>query len=143
MKKILVAVDGSPFAQRALQMACQTAADMKAELTILTVGGLTIEPALDELARIEHATPGDISEQQSQAILAQAKESTVLFGLPKVKTEWTDGDPATAILGLANNLPADLVFVGKRGRGRLEGLLLGSVSQKLVTLATCPITVVP
>lgn len=52
------------------------------------------------------------------------------------------GDPAETILECAREA-VDLVVLGRRGRGRLAGLLLGSVSQKLVSLAPCAVMVVP
>jgi len=53
------------------------------------------------------------------------------------------GDPTALILKKASALHADAIVAGKRGRGQLSGLLLGSVSQKLVTLAPCPVVIVP
>jgi nucleotide-binding universal stress UspA family protein len=47
------------------------------------------------------------------------------------------------ILEAAGREKPDAIVVGKRGRGRLSSLLLGSVSQKLASLATVPVIVVP
>ena len=54
-------------------------------------------------------------------------------------------DPAEAIIEAARREHADAIIVGRRGRGRgqLAGLLLGSVSQKVVSLAPCTVIVVP
>jgi len=52
-------------------------------------------------------------------------------------------DPAEAIIEAARREHADAIIVGRRGRGQLAGLLLGSVSQKVVSLAPCTVIVVP
>ena len=52
-------------------------------------------------------------------------------------------DPAEAIIEAARVGQADTIVIGRRGRGRLAGLLLGSVSQKVASLAPCIVTIVP
>ena len=53
-----------------------------------------------------------------------------------------DGDPAKTVVELAREKNADLIVVGSRGLGRVKGLLLGSVSQKIVQAASCACLVV-
>jgi nucleotide-binding universal stress UspA family protein len=53
------------------------------------------------------------------------------------------GEPTEAIIDAVRREKADLLVVGRRGRSRLSGLLLGSVSQKLTSLAPCKVLVVP
>lgn len=50
--------------------------------------------------------------------------------------------PARAIVAAAHELPADLIVVGTRGRGRLSHLLLGSVAEHVIRAAPCPVLVV-
>jgi nucleotide-binding universal stress UspA family protein len=114
MKRILVAIDGSLFAKRALQLGCQLACDTNAELIIMSVNQRVKDSELDEFAHIEHVTIGEIADQNSSAILAQARDDTIAFGVREVKTISRDGDVAGAMLKLAKDLPADLVVMGKR-----------------------------
>jgi len=53
------------------------------------------------------------------------------------------GDIAQTIINIAEEKKVKNVVVGKRGIDRIAGLLLGSVSQKIASLATRPVTVVP
>jgi nucleotide-binding universal stress UspA family protein len=143
MKTILLATDGSEFAERALHMASCMAADAGAALVILSVRQLNANAYTREFARSEHATADEILERDCAALLAQAQSAARTNGLDRVATIARVGDPTAAILEVAKVQSADVIVVGKRGRGRLEGLLLGSVSQKLVSLAPCPVVVVP
>lgn len=143
MTALLVATDGSPSAGRAVDFAARIAGAMDADVTILAVMQSVIGGDVREFARSEHTTAGEILERESAAILSLAKKCMTQTGAHRIKTLAAVGDPAESILNLASELPADIVVVGKRGRGRLEGLLLGSVSQKIVSLAQCPVLVVP
>ena len=64
-------------------------------------------------------------------------------GVATAAIESRSGDVARTILEIARERPVDVIVVGKRGTGQLSGLLLGSISQKLVSVAAYPVTVVP
>jgi nucleotide-binding universal stress UspA family protein len=68
---------------------------------------------------------------------APLKDSGVRF-----KTRVVDGRPAPAISELAQRVHADLIVVGRRGRGSFAELLLGSVSQELTHHSKRPVLVV-
>ena len=57
-------------------------------------------------------------------------------------TEILQGPPADAILRVAKTRDVDLIVMGARGLGSLGSLLLGSVSQKVMAHATCPVIIV-
>ncbi len=143
MTKIVVATDGSPSADRAVDLAARIAEKMPAELTILTVVQFVADSGVKEFARAEHATTGDILERDAAATVKRAEVRAAALGAARVEGLMKIGDAAEIILDVTKHIPADIVVMGKRGRGRLEGLLLGSVSQKIVSLAQCSVLVVP
>jgi nucleotide-binding universal stress UspA family protein len=67
-----------------------------------------------------------------------ARESDVL-----VETEVREGRTVSEILGLAGGLPADLLVIGTHGRSGFERWLLGSVTEKVMRKAPCPVLTVP
>jgi len=136
--KILLAVDGSEHGYHAARQAGELARTVKpAELRIVVSYG-TIPLYLGEpnlQTAIDHRT------KEAQATLERAKEQ--VGDLPcEVHTEMIEGDPAEAILNVANTRASDIIVMGSRGLGRLSGLLLGSVSQKVVAHAPCPVLIV-
>ncbi len=60
----------------------------------------------------------------------------------EVEMEVLEGPPPKAILGVADIRHADLIVLGSRGLGAIRGLLLGSVSERVVRLAKCPVLIV-
>lgn len=142
MQRIFVATDGSPGANRALDAAARLAKMAGAELVILTVGDNVSGEQMRRLA----STGGNLSEMLEAAAkrtLSQAHRRALRAGVPTVELQTAWGDPAQAIMDTVRRKKADLLVVGRRGRSRLSGLLLGSVSQKLASLAPCKVMVVP
>jgi nucleotide-binding universal stress UspA family protein len=142
MQRIIVATDGSPGANRAVDTAARLAKVAGAELVILTIGGNISGSDLRQLASVE----GDLTEALESAanqILSRARKRALRKGVSAVKLQSGWGDPAQAIIDIVRREKADILVVGRRGRSRLSGLLLGSVSQKLTSLAPCNVMVVP
>ncbi|WP_172255541.1 universal stress protein [Saccharibacillus deserti] len=135
MKHILVAIDGSPGADRALEEAIRLASALK---DAPTVTALHVDPALsmnepaigfDPEARIE--AEGLAQLRPAEALLADS-------GLD-YQTAVRRGDPAREICEFARREDCDLIAVGTRGHGPAAELLLGSVSHKVVQHAPCPV----
>jgi nucleotide-binding universal stress UspA family protein len=147
IKIILVAVDGSTQAIKATEIAADLAQCSGAKLVVLHVvtpifGGERDE--LAELARMEHMerTEYEMLQERGRAIVESAEFSARQKGVTSVEPIVEVGDPAGVIVKLTRARSADLVVVGRRGRGTLAGLLLGSVSNKIVQLADAPCLVV-
>ncbi|MBI1213037.1 MAG: universal stress protein [Alphaproteobacteria bacterium] len=143
MRHILIATDGSPSADRAVDLAAAMAKSTGASLKILTIVDRPSREASQKLKEIEHVAESEMPDIVGRATLAHARERAHRAGAGKVQMQALAGDPAEEILGTAMRDNADAIVVGKRGRGKLTGLLLGSVSQKLASLAHCTIIVVP
>ena len=142
-KKILVPVDGSAHANRAVDCATNLANKYGAELILLHVmaslGSARVPPELYELARIEHieATEADMLKRVAEEILQMAEERARGQGAKQVRTSIDVGHPAQAIIAHAKAEGADLIMMGRRGLGSASGLLMGSVSQKVAHLSEC------
>lgn len=123
---ILVGTDGSEGAGRAVELAASLSKDLKASLKIVHV--VTVDdPPLDE-----HTDYASMARSRAEAL-----------GAADIRSETFAGNNiAECIMETASREEADLIVVGKRGRSRVTGLLLGSVSQTLVSTAKCAVVVV-
>ncbi len=141
-KRIMVATDGSAGANRAVEAAAGLAKDLNADLTITTFGGSFPVEEIDQLPRTEGQV-GDAVDLLLNSILRDAKERAERVGAPKIRihSEW--GDAAQSIIDAAARKEIDMLVVGRRGRGQLSGLIFGSTSQKVASLASCIVVIVP
>jgi len=142
MKTIVVGVDGSAPAQRALEFAAEEAILRGGRLRVVCawqispdVYGGGFAPALDQEAL-------DAFREHAQTVVRDALESVTRLH-PTLEADGTtpEGQPAERLLEEAQQ--ATLIVVGNRGRGGFSSLLLGSVSQQVVHHAPCPVVVVP
>lgn len=142
MRHIMVATDGSEGADRAVDAAAELAKPFGGELLIVTVGGNLSDEEMRQLERAE-GNIGDALDVLSKQILAAAKNRAERLGIDNVQLRPAWGDPAQSIIEIAAREATDALVVGRRGRGQLAGLLLGSVSQKIASLAPCTVVIVP
>ncbi len=145
MKRILVATDDSEGADRAVDYAARRAKADGAELLIVNViGGYGLpDKVFRAFTRAEQTWLTELLESLSAETLTKARDRARSAGATIIELESRDGDVAPTIIAIAQEKAADAIIVGKRGAGRVTGLLLGSVSQKLVSLSPLPVTVVP
>lgn len=141
-QKIIVGVDGSEAASRAVGLAANLSKAHGSQLVLVHVVQLSaIADQALQMSATEHLkeNPKGIMEKLSEKALDQAKDQALQAGAEEknISMMTADGDQARQLIQAAKRRKADLIVLGSRGRGRLEGLLLGSVSQKVIALAPC------
>jgi nucleotide-binding universal stress UspA family protein len=144
LQNFLVAIDGSEPSNRALDAAAELARSANGTLSIVNVASPLSDEQKAEFARVggDLANAADVLALRA---LDNAKQRAAWSGLPhdRISATFRLGEPAASIIDCIVASKVDAVVVGRRGRGQLEGLLFGSVSQKLATLSPCPVLVVP
>jgi len=136
-ERILVAVDGSSASMRAVECARKLA--KLTDATVILVHAFPKTP--------EYLGEPNLSEtiarhiEKARNLIDPLTESLQEGGITTI-TEILQGPPSEAILNVASTRNADLIVMGARGLGSLGSLLLGSVSQKVLSHATCPVMVV-
>lgn len=143
-KKFLVAVDGSDHGTRALDLAAELAKVSDAELLILHVVPYEPMPAgLQQYAEMEGIPLQEMNARFHHGkaigdrITGEAEARVRKNGFARVATQVAEGNPASMIVSIATSLETDMVFLGSRGLSDVAGLLIGSVSHKVMHLAPC------
>jgi nucleotide-binding universal stress UspA family protein len=154
--KILIAYDGSSHADAAIDDLRRAGLPREAEAVVVCVADVWSPPAPHYEYEVVQTTGDDwtrlkaqwFSQQEAKAqeeaqMLAQAASQRALSYFPswEVRTEVRSGSPAWELISKADDWRADLLVVGSQGRSALGRLLLGSVSQKVVTEARCSVRV--
>jgi nucleotide-binding universal stress UspA family protein len=135
-RRIVVATDFSMLAERAWALAQEIAHATGAELLLAHVVPTSPLPIPRESRLAEAARKWAIDELEDSASRARAQ------GL-RTRVALRVGVPYREIVTLARHLEADLIVVGTHGRGGIDRALLGSVADRLVRLAPCPVLTVP
>ncbi len=162
-KNIAVATDGSSNSARAVEFGARLASTCGSHLTILhvvpaflTLAEAEAAPGLppdvqgdikrirDALGDFETSAFAPIPAPQSaidyigNSLLARADQTARDAGATNTSSALAYGDPAEKIVEEAEKKGADLIVVGTRGLSELGGLVMGSVSHRVIHLAHCP-----
>lgn len=141
--QVVVAYDFSPSAEQALARAVEVAA--RAPHHVLHIVA-ALEPHVDAVASVPLGEASyEVADRYRELILEHV--SAAFAGRPTAAevqffVHVRIGKPVSQILGLAAEVGADLIFIGSHGRTGVERLLLGSVSERVVREAGCPVMVV-
>jgi nucleotide-binding universal stress UspA family protein len=143
MMRMLVATDGSPHAIKAAELAARLARDLRgAEVVLVNVGHIptiALGGPGDGLAYLGVLEEG--LRRAGDAILDKATQAFAGVDA-SVKRVYRSGDPAGEIINTAREVKADLIIMGSRGLGQIGGLILGSVSERVLHGAHIPVLIV-
>jgi nucleotide-binding universal stress UspA family protein len=139
--RIAVATDGSPHAERALDLAIDLAHRYSSSLTVLSVAPLVPTYIGSTEAWVPTEIP-DTEIQHYRGLVEKAVARAKAAGLSAVAGVCLEGVVVDEIVGYLEQTPADLLVLGSRGLSAGRRLLLGSVSDAIVHHAKCPVLVV-
>jgi len=142
IRTILMPTDFSEYAEHAFTWALEMAADWQARL-VLFYAATPISPLafpdsvyLPELRRLEADMLADAEKRMSEFV--GKKESSAVV----VETRVVVGEPIYEICQAVGREQADLIIMGSHGRTGLSHVLLGSVAERVIRHASCPVLVV-
>ncbi|KUO77840.1 MAG: universal stress protein UspA [Desulfosporosinus sp. BRH_c37] len=138
-KTILVPTDASEPAQRALRMALELAKEFDSRIVLLHVV-FTPEAMGYTLSSGISVPQDEISIYGKEALTAATLG--IDTGNVSIEKKQKAGHPGLAILEEIGNGKIDLVVMGNRGYGSITGAMLGSVSQRVLSRAECPVMIV-
>ncbi|HEX5450213.1 MAG TPA: universal stress protein [Gaiellaceae bacterium] len=134
---VIWATDGSEAAERALPFATTLAGAPGTKLIVVHVRELLGARAGVYPARADDDELVDKLEQQADQLRKGGLDASL-----RVVTS-LDANAAHAIADVAMEVGANVIVIGTRGRGLVAGLVLGSVTQRLLHVAHCPVLAVP
>jgi len=140
VQHVLVPIDFSATADRALAYAIALAQQLQARLTLLHVLDMT-PVTMDEMTPGVAATYLDTLETEAQRLL-QASLARVQHAGLQGETLFVQGTPTQMIMDTADEQGVDLIIMGTHGRTGLAHVFLGSVAEHVVRQGPCPVLVV-
>ena len=147
-KSILVPVDGSTHAEKALGVAAQLARASSATLHLMTVAefppdniGLFTGGTAEPFSEVEREKLAEGMKEEAHKVIEKALAAVDLAGI-EVKEATRQGRPAERINEEAEKLGADAIVMGSRGVSDMRGMVFGSVSHKVSHIASCTVITV-
>jgi nucleotide-binding universal stress UspA family protein len=139
IKQVLVPIDFSECSKRGLRYAIALAREHKAAITLAYV--VPSISMLGEYGGIDYASlTKEMREGADRELATLAVDE--IRGVVPCDTVVRTGSPAGEIVSIAKALPADLIVISTHGRTGLTHALLGSVAERVVQTAPCPVLVV-
>lgn len=137
LDRILVAVDGSANSVAAVGWAAELAQATDAE--VVAVHALGLLERVDDEAGVPAQPHREEIRQHLEEIWCEALDRA---GIPGERI-LRDGNPVSVVLGVADEVDADLVVLGSRGLGGYPEQLMGSTSTQVAQRSTRPVVIVP
>jgi len=150
IKKILVALDGSKPADKALDFALDLGEKYSANVVLLSVVSPVIVPlgpypttGVPPIPPVVIGTYSNELRVSHEKVLSEAlKKAKKIKPNLKVSTKLVEGRPSDKIIETAKEGKFDIIVVGSRGLGGIKKFFLGSVSNRVANEATCPVLIV-
>lgn len=139
IKKILVATDASKYSKNAFETAVGYARQFQAEIELIHVF-IPYGYHEDFLGLPNLNVSDEQIKEIGENVFKETLEGIDTSGV-KINKKIIEGHPAASILEEVNN-GIDLIIMGSRGHGPISGALLGSVTQRVLANASCPVLVV-
>jgi nucleotide-binding universal stress UspA family protein len=151
MKKVLIALDYDPTAQKVAEVGFSVAKEMNAEVTLLHVltdpvyySSMDYSPIMGYTGYLDmdqlQLDSVDGLENASALFLAKTKQH---LGDSTIQTLVKEGDFAETILKTAKAIHADMIIMGSHSRKWLENIIMGSVTEKVLHHTSIPLLIIP
>ena len=149
MKKVLIAIDYDPAAQRVAEIGYALAKELKAEITLVHVISNPVYYSISEFEPMGFVGYNDLMltnniidtlRDVGQEFLTKSKAH---LGDNSIQTIVREGDFADSILEVAKELGVNVIMLGTHGRRWYEKIVVGSVAEKVIRHSTIPIFLIP
>lgn len=143
---ILIATDGSDFAQAAISQGIELARAMKSDVTVVTVTELWSALDMAQKVRGGETNPIDSYEKHedniASKVLSEAEEIIKNHGLKCELIHIRDKHPADGIIDTMEEKGCDLIVMASHGRRGIKKVLLGSIASEVLTNSNVPVLIV-
>jgi nucleotide-binding universal stress UspA family protein len=151
MKKVLIALDYDPTAQKVAEEGFSLAQAMKAEVILIHViadpvyySSREYNPIMGFGGYIDRDfLQSDVQDGLNKASQHFLNKSKQHLGDDTIQTQVKEGDFAESILAAAEEVKADCIVMGSHSRRWLESIIMGSVTEKVLHQTTIPLCIIP